>query len=186
VAEKRRLPVLQNAPTPPGSEGGDDSGDGGEQPPWHWVPIGALVTIVVGVVLAKSFYVPYVQRQIERVYGVVRTPEEYARVNEHLSTSVRDALQLRLMLAALPVAVVAMFVGGFVVGRFGAKTNARHGTLAGIASTVLLVVFAGRTVNASGAIAYALLVPIGALVSWFGARVGVWLRMRDLKRTSPP
>jgi flagellar biosynthesis protein FliQ len=175
VAEKRRLPVLQNAPTPSPSEGG---ADGDTQPAWHWVPIGALVTIAVGVVLAKSFYVPYVQRQIERVYGAVRTPEEYARVNEHLATSVRDALQLRLMLAALPVAIVAMFVGGFVVGRFGAKTNARHGTLSGIASMVLLVLFAGRSVNASGAIAYALLVPIGALVSWFGARIGLWLRTR--------
>ncbi len=176
MTEKRRLPIVQNnaPPTPPATE----SEGASEQPPWHWVPIGALVTIVVGVVLAKSFYVPYVQRQVERVYGAVHTPEEYARVNERLATSVRDALQLRLMLAALPVALVSIFVGGFVVGRFGAKTNARHGTLAGLCATVLLVLFAGKSVTAAGALAYALLVPIGAAVSFLGARVGVWLRDR--------
>jgi hypothetical protein len=172
MAEKRRLPVLQGGSSAP-SEPAE-----GEQPPWHWVPIGALVTIAVGVVLAKSFYVPFVQRQIERVYGPVHTPEEYARINATLSTAVRDALQLRLMLAALPIAFISIFVGGLVVGRFGAKTNARHGTLSGITATVLLVLFAGRSVRAGEALAYAALVPFGALVSWFGARVGVFLRER--------
>lgn len=172
MAEKRRLPVLQS--TAPTTESDDDN----PPPPWHWVPIGALVTIAVGVVLAKSFYVPFVQRQIERVYGPLHTPEEYARVNATLSTSVRDALQFRLMLGALPVAIAAVFVGGFVTGRFGARTNARHGTLAGITATTLLVLFAGHSVRATEAMAYAALIPFGAVTGFLGARIGVFFRDR--------
>ncbi|MEI8256873.1 MAG: hypothetical protein WCJ30_14465 [Deltaproteobacteria bacterium] len=172
MAEKRRLPVLSNAPEV------SDAPDENPQPPWHWVPLGALITIAVGVVLAKSFYVPFVQRQIERVYGVLRTPDDYARVNASLPTAVRDALQLRLMLGALPLAVVSLFAGGLAAGRFGARTNARHGTLAGITATTLLVVFAGRSARATEALAYAVLIPVGAVVGWIGARVGVFLRDR--------
>ncbi len=178
MAEKRRLPVLSNSPEVTDGPKATEPTDENPPPPWHWVPLGALITIAVGVVLAKSFYVPFVQRQVERVYGALRTPEEYTRVNATLPTAVRDALQLRLMLGALPVAVVSLFVGGLAVGRFGARTNARHGTLAGITATTLLVVFAGRSLRATEALAYAVIIPIGALVGWIGARVGVFLRDR--------
>src|SRR4051794_31106751 len=119
MAEKRRLPVLQDrapAPEPPA----DDA-----PPPWHWVPIGAVVSIATGMALARSFYMPWMQRQLERVYGTVASPEAYARADARLTTDARDALMLRLSLAGLAVALVSVAVGGLVVGRFGGgRTNA--------------------------------------------------------------
>lgn len=181
MAEKRRLPIISNsAPAAPGQAGSPGGGGGEEQPPpWHWVPIGALVAIVSGVLLSKSFFMPYMQRQFERVYGRPANAAEFDRIDRALPAAARDALHLRLALAAVPVALLAVALGGFVVGRFGGgRTNARHGTLAGITAMLLVVLLAGRSVTLGGLLGYMALVPFGGLVGYLGALVGVALRAR--------
>ena len=139
MAEKRRLPVIPSGDAPadvPGEE---------PPPPWHWVPLGAVIMIGVGAVLAKSFYVPYVQRCVGRG---VRSPSHDARVRPDRSAAERFGAPIRCTGncsgARFRSRCSLSPSGDFVVGRFGARTNQRHGTLAGIAAMVLLLVFAGR------------------------------------------
>lgn len=176
MADKRRLPVLQNASPPIAT----DPETGKTLPPaWHWVPLGALVILGVGVILAKSFYVPFMQRQVARVYGSATTREAYDRIDAQLSDATRDALRWKLMLGAIPVAVLSVAIGGFVVGRFGARTNQRHGTLAGITAMVLLLLFAGHGARSMNeVVAYAMLVPFGGMVGYLGGLAGVFFRAR--------
>jgi hypothetical protein len=187
MAERRRLPVIQSDARGPSSGSGSGSGGspgGGapdeptEQPPWHWVPIGAVVAIAVGVVLAKSFYMPFMQRRIERVYGRLGSSAEFERVDRALAPAARDALHFELAVAAVVVALVAVAIGGFVVGRFGARTNRRHGTLAGVTAITLLVLFGGRGLTGAGVLGYMALIPFGGLAGYLGAMFGEWLRHR--------
>jgi hypothetical protein len=170
---KRRLPIVQNNPSAPAG-GGEDT----PPPPWHWVPLGAFVSLLAGAALARLLYVPFMQRQIERVYGRPSSPAEFARIHERLPASTRHALQLQLSLAGLAVAMVAVFLGGFVVGRFGARTNPRHATLAGASALTLMVLFIGRGLTALQLVAYLVVIPLGGLVSYLGGRAGTALRER--------
>lgn len=171
MGEKRRLPVLQPSAAPAPEEEAST-------PPWHWIPLGMVVSLVVGAVFARSFWVPFAQRSVEAVYGAGRSPEEYARIDRTLSAAARDGLQLRLALAGAVVAVLAVVLGGLVVGRFGKQTNERYGALAGLGTTLLLMLFMGRSGGVAGLLGSVLLVPLGGLGGWLGARFGVWLRER--------
>jgi hypothetical protein len=176
MATKRRLPVLNNPPSAPEhapAEGGDTP-----PPPWHWVPLGAMISIAVGAVLVWSFYVPFAQRLSDRVYGRLASRADYDRVDAALSTAARDAFHFKLAMAGFLVAMVSVAVGGLVVGRFGARTNARHGTLAGITAMLLLVLYAGHGTGLAALVGYIALIPFGGLVGYLGALLGVRLRIR--------
>jgi hypothetical protein len=142
------------------------------------VPLGALVSLLAGVVLARSFYVPFLQRRLEQVYGHPSSPAEWARLEAELPTATRDALQLQLSLAGMAVTLLSVALGGFVVGRFGANTNARHGTLAGITAVTLMVLFLGRSLTGTQLFAYLLLIPFGGLVGYLGGLAGTVLKPR--------
>ena len=178
MAQKRRLPVLNNAMPAGGAPAGEGAGAGEEPPPWHWVPLGMVASIATGVVLARSFYLPFQQRSVERVYGVLGSPEAYARVHAALSPAVRDGLQTRLAFAGMAVAALSVAVGGLLVGRFGPRTTARHGALSGLGTLMLLVMLVGRGLRGAEVLAYVLAIPLGGLCGYLGALGGTVLRAR--------
>jgi hypothetical protein len=137
-----------------------------------------VASIAVGVVLARSFYLPFQQRSVERVYGTQPSPEAYARVHAALAPAVRDALQTKLALAGMAVAALSIAIGGLVVGRFGPRTTARHGTLSGLGTMVLLVMLVGRGLRGAEVLAYVLAIPLGGLCGYLGALAGTVLRAR--------
>ena len=53
MATRRHLPILQSspapAPAPVAAEGGAD-----EPPPWHWIPLGSVVSVVAFALLAQG------------------------------------------------------------------------------------------------------------------------------------
>src|SRR5258706_14334288 len=129
MAEKRPLPVINSAPPPPRQPGGDVQPEAA----WHWIPLGAMISIAVGVVLARSFWMPFRQRLVSELYGGAATREEILRADARLSQSARDAVLFKIALAGALVALVSVVIGGFIVGRFGEGTNRRRGPLAGLA-----------------------------------------------------
>jgi hypothetical protein len=165
---------------PPRASGGGaaDEGDASPAQPWHWIPLGALASIALGAVLSRAVFQPFMQRQVERVYGRPASRAEWERLDAHVTTATRDALQLRLALVAVAIALASVLLGGFVVGYIGRGTNRRHGTLAGITAMVLLVLLVGRSVTASGLLGYAALIPFGGLAGWLGGLAGTLLRDR--------
>lgn len=171
MAQKRRLPIIGNAPASPTDEPAESA-----RPPWHWVPLGTLVSIATGAVLSRTLYWPFVAWQSASVYGAGASPETIARIDATLPASVRAAFELKLALGGLLVAMAAVFVGGLVVGRYGANTNQRHGTLAGISTMVLLVLFVAKSSTFIHLLAYALLVPLGGVAGALGGRLGVRCR----------
>lgn len=173
MAPRRRLPVVQNNP---------DSDTNNEPPPWHWVPLGALVSLVVGAVLSRSLYVPFQQRWIERVYGHPRSVAEFRRVDAQVPQAVRTTLELELSLAAMAVATISVAIGAFVVGRFGPQTQPRHGTLAGITTMAVTVLLLWRSQQGAPLLVYAWLIPFGGVMGYLGGLAGVALKRRAARK----
>jgi hypothetical protein len=170
MADKRRLPVIQEARRRL-SEASTDA-----PPPWHWVPLGALVSIAVGAVLARCVWRPLQQRLVTELYQGAATREQVLRVDARLSDAARTAVLLKVALAGAVVALLSVAIGGFIVGRFGRGTNRRHGTLAGLTAMALVVLFTGRGATFTGLLGLAGLVVAGGLAGYLGARLGTWRR----------
>ncbi|MFO0560102.1 MAG: hypothetical protein U0269_18955 [Polyangiales bacterium] len=166
MAEKRRLPVLQSAPS---RASGGDSREGearDDAPAWHWIPLGMLSTILVGAVLARVLWVPYAS-------GVVQS------LGLHPSAVAMASAQSRLALVGALVATLSTVIGGFTVGLLGSeKVNQRHGLLAGAGAMVLVGLLSGARMGAGGAIAAALMIPIGAMAGYVGAVGGLVARAK--------
>lgn len=168
---KRHLPVLagpSRAPTPePEPTAGEASQ---EPPPWHWIPLGTTVSVVAFALLAQGV-ARASHALLARVYGPSATAQDVARVRASHPVGERLA-----ELAPGALAVLALFasvaLGGYFVGRYGARTNARHGTLAG-ALTVLLLWAVTRFQWFMLA-----MVPFAAAAAWLAARGGVAVRSR--------
>lgn len=162
--------MLQSAPAraPGGDPQGHEATD--EAPAWHWIPLGMLSTILVGAVLARALWVPYAS-------GVV------AALGQHPSAAAMASAQSRLALVGALVATLSTVLGGFTVGALGSeKVNQRHGLLAGGAAMVLVGLLSGARMGAGGALAAALMVPIGAMAGYVGAVLGLVARAKMARR----
>ncbi|MBX3228726.1 MAG: hypothetical protein KIT84_08745 [Labilithrix sp.] len=116
MAERRRLPVLQNDPPP--SEG---TGEDEERPPWHWAGFG--VVAIFAAWLPLSFIGGAISQRLTA--GV--TSEALAQAGD------LERAWLMLLIAA-PTIVglpIAAFAGGYIVGRFGTGPGARIGAVSG-------------------------------------------------------
>lgn len=167
MAEKRRLPVLNsNGPPVAHAHGHDEGADASEtEPPaWHWIPLGMLATILVSAVLARLLWVPYASSVV-------------ASLGAAPAAAAMASAQSKLALAGAAVACVSTVIGGFVVGFLGsAKVNQRHGLLAGGGAMVLVGLLSGARMGAGGAVAAALMIPIGAMAGYVGAVLGLRFR----------
>ena len=160
MAEKRRLPVLQSAPTPPPAS----ESEGEEPPAWHWIPLGMLATVLVSAVLARLLWVPFAA-SVLRPLGP--RPDAMAL----------SSVQSKLVLVGALVALLGTLSGGLIVGLLGsAKVNQRHGMLAGGGAMALLGLLSGARLGAGGALGAALMIPIGAMAGYVGAVIGLRFR----------
>jgi hypothetical protein len=144
----RRLPVIQ---TPAGEDA-----DAAERPAWRWLIWGVVLTIVL--FLPVSMLAVALGQRLARV------------TNGPAGASA--------LIAGLPVLAAFAFAAwgaGAVVGRFGIRTTKRTAPAAGAIAALALVVFGAAGWGAPLVVALllaVLLVLVGALLAWFGARFG--------------
>ena len=160
MAPIRRLPVLQEAPSP------DDG-----RPAWHWTLIGTLFALSIWLPLAMlSTWIA--GRAVHRLVGDV-APEALA---EQLATaSAPTRVGVWFAVTAVPILSfgAACLAAGALVGRFGNRAAAREAAagsaLAGAVGALLSMAQAGWTFSLA---AFFVLVPVGAGAGWLGGRIG--------------
>jgi hypothetical protein len=156
---RRHLPVLPAAPAAPPPEAPS------EPPPWHWIPLGSVVSLVALIPIG-----PAVQRvmraALEVAYPAGATAAQLAALRR---ASPGRGLAAEVLAVLVPVAAVLLCVGlgGYVVGRRGERTNHRHGVLSGACTALLCGALSGSVV------ATLVLVPLAMLAGGVSARVGV-------------
>jgi hypothetical protein len=168
---RRHLPVLNasRASQPRATDAATDASDGPpleETPAWHWVPLGMVATVLASAVLARLAWVPYARTTV-------------TALGAHPSASAMASAQTRLALAGALVGVLGTLSGGLLVGALGnARVNPRHGLLAGGGAMILLGLLSNARMGAGGALAAALMVPIGALAGYLGALIALVAKSR--------
>jgi hypothetical protein len=166
MAEKRRLPVLKSS----SEEGGDE-----ERPPWQWVGFGAVAVFVVW--LPLSYLAEVARRRATIAWlGGAETPEEAARALAAMAGPDRVKLGLLVFVLHGGALALAAFAGGYLVGRWGERTNERIAALAGVAAAVLASVLAWSGISWVPLVT----VVVAALFAWAGGRAGV--RRRNSSR----
>lgn len=161
MAERRKLPVLQNTPEKPAPAGDSDAVE--ERPPWHWAGFG--VVAIYAAWLPLSYVGGAISKQL--IAGV--TSEQMA--------SASDAERARLMVViALPTLIalaLGAFGGGYIVGRFGTGPGQRIGAVSGGVTALIAIGLAFKMLT-WGVLLISLLV-VGAVAIGFaalGGRVG--------------
>lgn len=170
MAARRHLPVLQEPPAPPPPPRADD--EGAEPPPWHWIPMGTVVS-VLAFALAAPGAAALSLRALGRVYRRGATASEIAAVRAQNPLRA-NAMELLAGLVPAALFLACVGLGGYVVGRYGPKTNHRHGVLSGACTALVCWLVTGR------AWAMLLMVPLAMLIAGAAARVGVNRRDRAL------
>lgn len=166
---RRHLPVLPSAPQPAPAAAPEGAPE--EPPPWHWIPLGTVVSVVAFALLAQGA-AALSSRLLARVYPPHATPAEMAAIRAADPAAART----ELLAGAVPMAALlaSVALGGYVVGRYGARTNARHGTLSGACTAVLFWAVTGRLW------AMLAMVPLAMVAGWAAARGGVAVREASL------
>jgi hypothetical protein len=146
----RRLTVI-NAPT------GEDA-EAAARPAWSWVLIGGVLVVI--------FFLP------ASLAGLWLG----ARLSGHFAEN-EAAARLAGAVPQIAAFALASWCGGALVGRFGGSTRPRHGLTAGAlgASFAFVPSLLGR-VPSSVAVALGgglVLIGLGSLLGWVGARYGI-------------
>lgn len=171
MAERRRLPVLQNTPPSPAAE--EDEA----RPPWHWVGFGTVAIFAAWLPLA------YVGGALSaRVMTARFGPNASRDAIELALASMASSERARLMaIVALPGILalgLAAFAGGIVVGRFGSGTGAREAAVAGGTTALIASILAwtGPSLAALFGLVVTFAVAI-AFAAW-GGRLGASRRSK--------
>jgi hypothetical protein len=165
---RRHLPVLQTpAPAAPATT---TAAAGEEPPPWHWIPLGTVVSVVVFALLAQGA-AALAARLLARVYPPHSTAAQLAAIRASRGAAA-VATELAAGMVPLAALLAAVGLGGYVVGRYGDRTNDRHGTLSGLCTAVLFWAVTGRLGTMLA------VVPFAGLAGWLGARGGLAVKAR--------
>lgn len=168
---RRHLPVLNTpAPAPPAPPAEAEN----EPPPWHWIPMGTVISVVAFALLAQGAAALAV-RLLARVYPPNSTAAQMAAIRAARGAS---ATTTELAAGMIPLATLLASVGlgGYVIGRYGERTNERHGMLSGLCTAVLFWAVTGRLGVMLAVVPFAM----GA--GWLAARGGTAVRARDLAK----
>lgn len=153
--KKRRLPLLPSGPTAEAPEE--------ERPPWHWSAIGVVATFLVWLPLSALM-----AKLGARIADAAAVPEG-APVPLHVYVAVGGSQLLGF--------VIAVFAGGFLVGRFGGKAGRKEAATGGfITAAVAWALTAAQPASPGPIKLVALLVVMGGLaagVGWLGGHVGL-------------
>lgn len=155
---------------------------------WHWVPLGALVTLAIMVVVsfAVATLLPdalaSLQRAGETVAGVADDGARVRALQELLDGPDGAALE-RALLATVVAFVISIVAAGAVIAYAG-RTGALEAGLGTATFAMLWLLFLGGGVSLLGAPSVALAFGFG----WVGGRFGRWLRRRreDRRASAAP
>jgi tRNA-(ms[2]io[6]A)-hydroxylase len=175
VAERRRLPVLQNKPASQGSDGDDE-----HRPPLHWVGFGVVaifaawlpLTYVAGAVSA---------RLLKERFGAAPASDLVLSTLHGMNAGEQLRLLAIVALPGLASLAVAAFGGGFIVGRFGSGTGAREAASAGAIAALLASAMAWSSATASSIVAAVVTLAVAAAFAGWGGRVGARRRAAPAK-----
>ena len=143
---KKQLPVIAAKPAAEAAESEDD------RPPWHWIGFGTVAIFAAwlpGSALAGA-------------------------LGGRVARSLGGGPEAPITLGMRAAVAFAAFAGGYLVGRFGAKTTPREATLAGVTATLFACALAAQAAGFSP-----LLLVVGiALVpaAFLGGRRGVQVK----------
>lgn len=176
MAERRRLPVVQNASPPSSGEVDVEA-----RPPWHWVGFGTVaifaawlpLAYVGGAISARVMaarFGPDASKEAIDLALAAMTADERAR----LSTMVALPTYLGLAIAA--------FAGGAIVGRFGgrgpsaAAHPARIAAAAGALTACVAVAIAWRGLTVASVAGAVITLAVAAGFAAWGGSVGAGKR----------
>jgi tRNA-(ms[2]io[6]A)-hydroxylase len=171
MAERRRLPVIQNAPQ---AEAEDEP-----RPPWHWVGFGTVAIFAAWLPLAYAG-AAISARVMEARFGRDASKEAVDLAMASMSPGERARLAAIVALPTLLGLAIAAFAGGFIVGRFGTGTGRREAALSGAVTALIAIAVAwsGPTAGTLIAAVVTAAVAIG-FAAWGGALSAA---RRDLAR----
>lgn len=167
MAERRRLPVLSNQPSPDASKPEDDE----PRPPWHWVGFGTVAIFAAWLPLAYVAGAVSAKIMAAR-FGADASKDAIDLALSAMTSGERARLMATVALPSIVGLAIAAFGGGFVVGRFGTGTGTREAAMSGGVTAFIAsaMAFAGFTAATFIAAAVTFAVAIGFAV--WGGRFG--------------
>jgi len=169
MAERRRLPVLQNAPPPETEDEGDETNE--PRPPWHWVGFGTVAIFAVWVPLSYAAAAVSAHVMAGR-FGKDASPEQVSLAMAAMDASERSRLMAMIALPNILSLALAAFAGGIIVGRFGANTRVREAARAGAVVALIASALAWGGLNASSLIAAVVTFAVAIGFAAWGGRFG--------------
>ncbi len=178
MAERRRLPVLNNTPSRSNTEA--DPSEDEPRPPWHWVGFGTVAIFAGWLPLA------YVAGALSRRIMAERFGADASKETiDAALLAMPDAEHARLMaiiaLPSLAGLALAAFGGGVVVGRFGTGTGPREAALSGVATALMATALAWAGPSRWMLVASSLMVLVSAGGAAWGGHVGARRRQHAPK-----
>ena len=136
MAERRRLPLIEDRPLPPAGEEESEV-----RPPWQWAFFGMVAMFAAWLPLA------YVGGALSARVMAARFGHDASREAIDLALAAmtegeRGKLMVTVALPGMLALAVAAFAGGLVVGRFGSGTGAREAGVAGALTAVVALALA--------------------------------------------
>ena len=86
------------------------------------------------------------------------------------------ATELAAGMIPLATLLASVALGGYFIGRYGERTNDRHGALSGLCTALLFWAVTGRLGSMLA------VVPFAAAAGWLAAKGGAAVRARDLSK----
>ena len=175
MAERRRLPVVQEPrpATPP--EGEDEEA----RPPWHWIGFGVVAIFAAWLPLAAAAGA-LARRAYEATFGAGAAEVEVARALGAMTSGERLRFTLSQAVPQAFALALAAFAGGFLVGRFGKGTRPREAAICGAATALMATALTIRGLELGVATLVTVLVTFAIATGFaaLGGRQGVRQRAR--------
>lgn len=176
MAERRRLPVLQNTPSPASGAARDD--DEPPRPPWHWVGFGTVAIFAAWLPLAYVGGAISAKVMASR-FGADASKEAIDLALSSMTPGERARLMATVALPAVVGLALAAFGGGVVVGRFGSGTGAREAAWAGAVAAFIASAMAWSGLTTSSLLAAAVTFAVAVGFAAWGGRLGVSRRAKS-------
>ena len=168
MAERRRLPVIQNEP----KEAPEEEEESEARPPWHWVGFGTIAILAVWLALA------YVAGAITRGMMQSRFGKDASEEQVQLAMAAMDANERARLMATIAIPnvlalAIAAFAGGFIVGRFGSGTGPKEAARSGAVVALIVSIVAWRGVSISSFVALVVVLAVAMGFAFWGGKFGV-------------
>jgi MFS family permease len=170
VAERRRLPVLNNDnDKPPPSVEEEEAEDG--RPPWHWVGFGT-VAIFAGWLPLAYVAGALSKRVMDARFGADASKDAIDLALSTMTQGERARLMATVALPAILGLAIASFGGGVIIGRFGSGTGAREAAYSGAIAAFIASVMAWQGPTSSSFIAAGVTFLVAVGFAAWGGRFG--------------